>query len=186
MSILVDAQAKQYQPPAYCHHHNLHLKDNGITTQGQAKGRVLNKKLRLMIIGQPIQPGTRQIFRIPPHLTFDNHYSGDGLQQYARETIKNISLLSTCARNKTPKDIPPEYLHIDKPDHTNWAKVTRFLEPIVITKTYPPRNDKAGYKRIHVSMQSTSSTNFSMVNAINACSSQPHKKSRGQGENKRE
>ena len=60
-----------------------------------------------MIIGQPVQPGTRQIFRIPPHLTFDNHYSGDGLQQYAGETIKNISLLSTCARNKTPKDIPP-------------------------------------------------------------------------------
>jgi len=95
-----------------------------------------------------------------------------------------------------PADIPGKYLHKEKTDASHRTKVARFLQPVVAVKGCPaielePATDNKPavmskpYLRVHCSFQSTSSTNFSTVNALNSCAVSRRRKDRGTGKNKR-
>ena len=76
-----------------------------------------------------------------------------------------------CRRDRTMEGVLKEYLHIKKTVSDTRSKATRFNEAITVTKeTLFTVADMEGkpYMRVHVSFQSTSSTNISTVNAINS------------------
>ncbi|KAG7374512.1 hypothetical protein IV203_013607 [Nitzschia inconspicua] len=69
------------------------------------------------------------------------------------------------------------------------AKCARFSRPVTAVKVYEidatdANDNKQYYTRVHVSMQSTSSTNFSTVNAMNENKKWIAKKDRGRVQNK--
>ena len=73
-------------------------------------------------------------------------------------------------RDHLPKDIPSEYLHKKKTTHEGRPRASRFLNPIVAMEdcTGNMFTDKP-YRKVHVSFQSTSSSNISHVNALSSC-----------------
>ena len=85
----------------------------------------------------------------------------------------------TCRRDRLPKFIKGEYLHIKKTDVTSRSKVSRFLDPIVLVKSHEQ------YQRVHISFQSTSSCNISTVNSLGQCHKSLREKQRGQDDKKR-
>ena len=92
----------------------------------------------------------------------------------------------TCQRNRLPKGVADCFLHKEKTTPGDkFARVARFNKPITLVKTTTkkaqlPVIQAAGggaanvqptditWTRVHVTFQSTSSTNISTVNALNA------------------
>jgi hypothetical protein len=109
---------------------------------------------------------------------------------------KGLGYIGTCRRDRLPTGVPGKYWHKETTDSAQRCKVARFIEPIVAVKTVEARVVVPGtmfapavmskpYQHVHVSMQSTSSTNFSTVNILNECFSSSKKRERGTGNNKR-
>ena len=122
------------------------------------------------------------IFPKKPHITCDNYFSGDAIFEWIG--TKGYSCTMTCRRDRFPKDIPKEYLHIKKTNTSMRTKVARFMEPIVAVKEEVSL-EGTPYERVHVSFQSTSSCNISTVNSLNSCKAFVQAKERGQNERKR-
>jgi len=154
----------------------------------------------------------RQIFKEKPHITFDNYFSGDGIMNWAGEN--GFSATMTCRRDRLPGGVANKYLHKESTQNGDKrARVGRFNNPITLVKTVTvppvlagvtdrkatsPASDVASvsdaapldtapvtYTRVHVSFQSTSSTNISTVNALNANKRMVLPRERGQGAYKR-
>jgi len=121
-----------------------------------------------------------KIFRHKPHITCDNFVSGDAIFEWIGK--KGYSCTMTCRRDRFPKDIPKQYMHIKKTDTSLRTKVGRFSEPIVAVKVED--DGLQLYERAHISFQSTSSCNISTVNALNSCNFSLHARERGQDERK--
>ena len=88
----------------------------------------------------------------------------------------------TSARDRLPSDIKSQYLHKQQTTPKNkYAKVARFANPIIAVKNNP----KGEWQCVHVSFQSTSSCNFSTVNALNGLQNYAELRERGRGKQKR-
>ena len=86
-----------------------------------------------------------------------------------------------------------------KTDSSDRTTVARFLNPVVAVKKVAAKTEKVtnddseeeekelskAFERVHVSFQSTSSCNFSTINALNSCKTTAMIRSRGKGDNKR-
>ncbi|KAG7374853.1 hypothetical protein IV203_013948 [Nitzschia inconspicua] len=122
-----------------------------------------------------------------PHTTWDNHFSGDEVMNWLG--TNGYSATMTCRRDRLPSDIPRHFLHHEKTDPgSKPAKCARFSQPVIAVKVYEidasdANDNKQYYTRVHVSMQSTSSTNFSTVNAMNENKKWIAKKDRGRAIN---
>ena len=82
---------------------------------------------------------------------------------------EGFGVLGTCRRDRLPGNVPNKFFHHKKhAPKCPRAKLARFFFPIVAVTDVPAQNGKKAYQRCHVSMQSTSSTNFSLVNSMNS------------------
>ena len=86
--------------------------------------------------------------------------------------VENVDLVFWgLVKHRLPKDVPKEYFHHLKPaTGDDRAKFARWFQPIVAVKDVPATGEKKRYQMCHVSMQSTSSANFSSVNSLNSVS----------------
>ena len=100
-----------------------------------------------MVDGEPEL--RRKLYSQMPHLTWDNHFSGDTIIDYAGG--HGFGLTMTCRRDRLPKDVPNAYWHKEKTDSSQKCKVARFFNPVVAVKDVPADEEKKAYRRVHIS-----------------------------------
>jgi hypothetical protein len=184
--IVLVSDASRNRPRIYMHRHKCYEKYDGWNKQGPAEVRRLLEKIMPRIEGEIEIEGLRQIFTERPHTTWDNFFSGCQIFDWLGE--KGFGATMTCRRDRLPCQVPKEYLHAKKTVSDTRSRAARFNEPVTAVKqTLFSLDDTEHmpYKRVHVSFQSTSSTNISTVNALNSNKLFVVKKERGQGVNKR-
>ena len=196
----------RFRPRAYIHRHKLNAPIAQMTRRGTVELCHLLTDIESMILpqdptdqtlsansflfdaaGEPTQATTppvtinkdvKKIFRKKPVVCADNFFFDDKMCEWIG--AHGFGSLGTNARNALPKEIEKKYLHGQK--HTSgckYSKVARFTNPIVAVKNSP------GYQRVHISFQSTNSTNITSVNCFNECKLFIEIRERGRGKNKR-
>jgi hypothetical protein len=112
-----------------------------------------------------------QIWKIMPHMTWDNYFSGCPVFKFFGEV--GFGATMTRCRDHLLKEIPDANLHQKKTESSPRPKAARFFNPIndVNKKSSGSgsADNKKGYQQVHSSFQSTSSCNISTVNALSAC-----------------
>ena len=121
-------------PRAYVHRHKVHVRPVGFTAEGKFEiknlidqldklvvGRVASEELKTSVpppsgYGEPTTYRKRCIYPRPPHITCDNHFSGDNVLDYAGE--KGFGITQTCCWDRYPKGLK-EYLHHEVVDANN-------------------------------------------------------------------
>ena len=175
---VIVTDAYSYRPRVILHRHNLHPRPTGFNQQGPNEVRMVADALEPMI-----GPETDKIFKSYPHMTWDNYFSGDAIMDYLGR--KGFGATMTCRRDRLPAGVPKHRFHYEKGRVTESSRVARFLEPITATKSFPADTVNKEYTRAHVSFQSTGSTNFSTVNALNSCRLFLSEPKRGSGRDER-
>ena len=64
------------RPRAYIHRHKLHTKPPGWTAAGPLEVKMMTEKILPMVQGEENANNLKQIFRVRPHTTWDNYFSG--------------------------------------------------------------------------------------------------------------
>ena len=196
-------------PRAYIHRHSLQTtrtRPPGFGQQGPSEVIHLVTELSKMIEGYKDDDGkpaavdvrnlagrlagrefysvpVKILFKKPPHITADNHFSGDHVMDYIGQ--KGFGITVTCRRDRLPAGLKP-YLHHEKKDSTDArAKVMRYQNPICCIKQVATSGLGEAYTKTLVSFQSTGSTNIAGVNNLPSLSLYVSEKSRGRGKNKR-
>ena len=202
MQTVLVSDVNRNRPRAYTHRHKVWGKIEGWNKEGPCEVRRIVEMLEAMVIGGPSNKGARQIFSEKPHSTWGNHFSGDQIMDYLGE--KGFAATMTCQRNRLPNGIDDCYLHKEKTvPKCKIARTARFNKPITLVKKTtkkgklpvvqvgdPPPDPNVQpaditWTRVHVTFQSTSSTNISTVNALNANQLFVRQKERGRGSAKR-
>ena len=137
----------------------------------------------LRLIQGQVADSRCQIWKIMPHMTWDNYFSGCNILNWLGEL--GLGATVTCRRDRLPKEITDTYLHKKKTDSSPRPKAARYFNPIVAVKNVAAVDGKKGHQRVHTSFQSTSSCNISGVNALSSCNMSIRRRERGRGENKR-
>ena len=178
---VIVSDSHRVRPRAYMHRHKMHEKPEGWNAMGPIECRKMLEKLIPMVDGEDGE--TKKLYSNRPHSTWDNHFSGDQMMQWAGEN--GFGLTMTCRRDRLPKGVEGKYWHKEKTDANRRSKLARFFNPIVAVKTFAADGDKKAYRRVHVSFQSTGPTNISTVNALSSCKLEVQKRERGVRANKR-
>jgi len=180
--IVLCCDTDRIRPRAYVHRHTAHKwLVQGTKQTGPNEIALIYEKLEPLIkAGQNINP-TRPvpIFREEPHITADNHFSGESVMDYALD--KGFGLLMTCRRDRFPKGISGEYVHKEKTGTLARPKAARYLNPVVAIKKIPHTDN---LKQL-ISFQSTGGCNFIGVNSLNECQLYVTPKERGRKQYKR-
>lgn len=190
-------------PRAYIHRHKLQPRPQGFTAQGPAEVFALVQSIdkllqsseprterEQMVLPNPSGQGERvfslkPVYKKPPHLVADNHFSGDEVMEFLGS--KGYGATMTNRRDRFPDGLKP-YLHHKKvPPGCAKAKAMRFEMPIVAIKQEPAPTDESAkaYTRTMVSFQSTGATNICGVNNLPSVSLYVSKRVRGKGRSKR-
>ena len=191
--MMVDADGRYMR----AYHHRLSEKFESRTApfnqQGPHEVSKLVEKVRPLIKGMPQNIGDkrRQIFLRPPHLTFDNYFSGEHVAAYLGRG--GFGAMMTMARNRVPPSIDQKFLSIKKQLVTYNAKVrgARYLTPVTFVRDYKEERDAEGniqfpaFQIALVSFQSTGSTNFMSVNSVKGTDLYCKTKTRGRGDSAR-
>ena len=174
---------------AYMHRHKLHERHFGI--EGCNEVKMIVDCLSNMLITEDndntnntnnTSNWPKAIFHEPPHMTWDNYFSGDQSMEYVAS--KGMGMTCTVNRGRLPGKVHNEYWHKGTTSSDDRSKAARFEFPIVAVK-----RDKEKYGDsvwVHTSFQSTSSCNISSVNALNHCSLYAQQRERGRGLFKRQ
>ena len=118
--------------------------------------------------GDPTIYRRRRVYSRPPHITCDNHFSGDNVLDYAG--WKGFGITQTCRQDRFPEGLK-EYLHHEQVNAGDARpKAMCFKKPIVVVKQVPA-GELGGvatkpYTKTLVSFQSTGATNISGVNNL--------------------
>jgi hypothetical protein len=127
----------------------------------------------------------RHIYSSPPHITCDNHFSGDNVLDYASE--REFGITQTCRRDRFLEGLK-EYLHHEVVNAGDpRPKAMRFEKPIVAIKQVQARENAGGegttkpYTKTMVSFQSTGATNICGVNNLPSVDLYVTVKGRGKG-----
>jgi hypothetical protein len=159
----------------------------GWNAQGPLEVRRLLEDIEYQVEGNEKKEGVRQVFPEFPFSGWDNHFSGNAICNFAGN--KGWPILHTTHRDRLPGDIPKQYLHKEKSiPGCPRAQVARMNAPITVVKTFTETSeggDIVTWNRVHVSFQSTSSTNIHAVNALNQNRHFVLKRERGMGASKR-
>jgi hypothetical protein len=183
--IVLVSDASRNRPRVYMHRHKCYKKYYGWNKEGPAEVRRLMKTITPSIVGQTKVTGLCQIFTERPHSTWDNFFLGDQFFDWLGK--RGFAATMTCRRDRLPSKVPREYPHFQKTPSNTRSRAARFNEPITAVKQMLFTLDNTvcmPYKWVHVSFQSTSSTNISTVNALNSNKFFVVKKERGQGATK--
>ena len=147
----------------------------GMNAAGPAEVRTVIDALERMVVGR--EGESKKIFPVPPHITFDNFFSGEPICQYAGE--KGFGLLLTTRRDRLPKGVKGIHFHKKKTESSHRTKVARYIEPVVAVK----KNEE--YDIVHCSFQSTSSCNIMSVNSLGEVKNFVELRTRGRKDKKR-
>ena len=113
---LIISATKRIRPYWYQHRHKFTKRfPNGFSSEGPAEVHSCIDALENLIVrpqGSDVEPEEcnttmKKIFMSPPHLTFDNYFSGEAVFHYAGQ--KRFGLLMTTRRDRLPKGIPAHY-----------------------------------------------------------------------------
>ena len=173
-TVLVSA-TNRIRPYWYQHRHKLNPKFDGMNQKGPCEVRSCIDALSRWVEGTP--GNEEKIFREPPHITWDNFFSGENICKYAGE--KGFGMTCTTRRDRLPRGIKGENLHKKKTDSSLRTKISRYVDPVVAVK------DCGEYELVLVSFQSTSSCNIMSVNAVNEVKNFVELRSRGRNDRKR-
>lgn len=179
--IVVISDVSRCRPRAFVHRHKLHERPRGFV-EGPNEVRMIVEQIMPLIEGQEAD-SRRQIWKVMPHMTWDNYFSGCIILNLLGEL--GLGATVTCRRDRLPKEITDTYLHKKKTDSSPRPKAARYFNPIVAVKNVAAVDGKKGYQRVHTSFQSTSSCNISTVNALSSCNMSIRRRERGRGLNKR-
>ena len=126
----------------------------------------------------------RRIYRQGPHITVDNHFSGDDILDDAGK--QGFGLTMTVRRDRLATGLK-EHLHTEKgtPTTATQAKVMRFQNPIFAIKQVQATDTSKAYTKTHCSFQSTGPTNIGGVNNLPSGTNYVSEKARGQKPNVR-
>ena len=175
-TVLVSA-VNRIRPYWYQHRHNMTARYGpGFTGEGPSEVRSCIDALEKMIVGR--DGNEKKIFSKPPHITWDNFFSGEQVCHYAGR--KGFGLTTTCRRDRLPKGVKGEYMHKGKTDVvTQRTKCAKYIEPVILVK------EEDQYEIVHTSFQSTSSCNLMSVNAMSENKNFVEARTRGRKQNKR-
>ena len=147
----------------------------GFTAEGPSEVRSCIDALAKMVRNSPSDE--KKIFSVPPHITFDNYFSGEEVCHYAGRN--GFGLTTTCRRDRLPKGIKNEYMHKKKTDTINdRTKCARFIDPLILVRS------EQNYEVVLTSFQSTSSCNIMSVNAFGENKNYIEARVRGRGSNR--
>jgi len=177
--LAIVSATNRIRPYWYQHRHKLNdTYGPGFKAQGQAEVRSCIDVLKLHVQGKYVEShGYKKIFIQPPHLTFDNHFSGEEVCKYAGQ--EGFGLLTTCRRDRIPKGIKSEHVNKQKTDASKRCKVARFVQPVIAVKS------EQSYDIVLTSFQSTSSCNIISVNSLDSNKNFVEARASGRGNNKR-
>lgn len=100
----------RHRPRAFFHHHKLHNFDWTMAGLSEVKAMWLMPKPMWAtpdaIDDAPNKPKT--VFSKCPHMTWDNHFSGDVLMNFAAR--EGFGLTVTCRRDRLPKGTPTKFM----------------------------------------------------------------------------
>jgi hypothetical protein len=125
----------------------------------------------------------KKIYPSQPHVTADNHFSGDNVMKFIG--TKSYGITVTCHRDRFPTDLK-QYLHREKnKPGDKMAKAMRYENPIVGLRQVKATKVSKAYTGNIVSFQSTGPTNISGVNNLPSLQLYVTKRVRGRGGEKR-
>ena len=171
----------------YTAHHKLWKRGAPFTAKGPAEFKRIVDILNPLVKGEVQDPSDnrRQIYDERPNLGMDNHFSGDATSKEVGENGWKCNV--TCRRDRFPSGVPKKYFHSLKECKVDArSRVARFEEPIIAVKhvvsTEPGKKD---YTIVHISFQSTGSTNIQCVNVLKEVTNFVRQRERGRGATKR-
>jgi len=115
----------------------------------------------------------------------DNHFSGDATSEEVGENGWKCNM--TCQRDRFPSSVPKKYFHSLKECKVDaGSRVDQFEELIIAVKRGVSTNPgKKDYTIVHISFQSTGSTNIQCVNVVREVTNFVQQRERGRGATKR-
>ena len=186
--LLLDAQRRYIYE--WTPRHNLWPVEKPFTASGPAEVKRMVDMVLPLVKGEAQDPADKrlQILDEPPHIAFDNHFSGNLTLSLLGEL--GFKSTMTCRRDRLPKSVPKKHFHHVKGTAVNLkSKVARFEQPVIAVKTVTQpanlRRTKKDYTLVHVSFQSTGGTNISTVNTLAEVMLYAEQRMRGQGIDKR-
>ena len=155
------------------------------TREGPAEVKRIIDQINPLVKGQPKEESDkrRQVFNEKPCMGLDNHFSGDVTCNLVG--TEGYKLVKTTARDRLPAECGKEYFHHIKQvtvDHR--SRMARYEQPIVAVKKVTPPDGKP-FNIVHISFQSTGSTNITAVNALSQVQLYVREKNKGQEGSKR-
>ena len=185
-TLCLDARSRYIY--GYTPRHNSFKRTAPFTAEGPAEVKRLVDTLNPLIIGQPREESDlrRQIFEEQMCFGMDNHFSGCAVSSHLGE--RGFKTINTNRRDRLPKDCKKEYFHhVKQVDVNHRSRMARFEQPIVAVKHvhHEEGSGKKSYCVVHVSFQSTGSTNIQSVNALPEVQLYVRDREKGRGEGKR-
>ena len=170
------------RPYWYQHRHRFTPRygGGGFNAEGPAEVRTCLDSLEKHVVGYltiPGEPVMKKIFVLPPHITWDNYFSGEAVCSYAGS--KNMGLTTTLRRDRLPAGIKSKYLHKKKTDSSPRTKVARYVQPVIAVKNC------GTHDIVLTSFQSTSSCNIISVNGFSSNRNFIEARQRGRKKGKR-
>jgi len=185
-------------PRGYRHRHKFHERPEGFGQEGPAEmffllnlidskveGRTNDRSMYEVndAFGASTTHINKVIYSSHPHITADNHFSGDHVLEYGGEM--GVGITVTTRRDRFPKGLKPYFHHQKVKPGDLKARVMRYENPIIAIKQVEATETTKAYTKTHVSFQSTGCTNISGVNNLPSAGLYVTQKSRGKGSNKR-
>jgi len=156
------------------HRHKSNPKCEGTWPAGPSEIRHLVEKYVHEYVGD----GDNCLWSEKPHIVADNYFTHELLLDWLGKN--GYGYLGTAARNQLIKGMNTSYFHKEKMTVNRVNKAARFTKPIVFSKLKKSVKGNL-YRRVHVSFQSTGSTNIATVNSITNGRLYGRKKCRGRG-----
>jgi hypothetical protein len=138
--------------------------------------------IKNLLDGKEYTVPKKKIYSKHPHLTANNHFSGENVMDYIGKN--GLDITNTCCYDCFPNGLK-DYFHDEKvPSHDKRTRVVWFKQPIFAVKRVEKDNDKNTYTKTFVSFQFTGVTNISGVNNLLSLTLYVQPKYRGVKKNK--
>jgi hypothetical protein len=91
----------------------------------------------------------KKIYAKCPHITADNHFSGENVMDYIGKN--GFSITTTCHRDCFPQGLKDYFHHKKVPSHDKITRVAWFEQPIFAVMRVEKDNEKKAYTKTFVS-----------------------------------
>ena len=147
----------------------------------------LTNALTPLVVGQEQEEGdTRhQLFTQKPCLSMDNHFSGKNVDHHLGSNGYNGVYTSACGRLQA--SVQKYYHHVKAVNVGPHSRAARFANPVVAVKEVVGDGSigNESYRVVHVSFQSTGSTDITTVNTLDEVDLYVRQREKGRASTKR-